>query len=203
MRKSLVCLSSLLIVVSIAVFVAPPIASANPDAVGSGSCKFQAGSGTFSPALTPAGSASVTSVTIKFTVSPSKDCASISHVSIRWRDQGLNSIVGQGKYKASSFANKCTNFETTDLANIKVTTNWIASPAIAATSTHYINQSGTVAAGPPVVITLNGPPATTVTGSFGTPTNTGAKLVLNTTIPACPAHVPSFKITGSYTSFSN
>jgi hypothetical protein len=203
MRKSLVSLGSLLIIVSLAVVVAPPIASAQPDAVGNGSCKFQAGTGSFSPALSPAGTASVTSVTIKFTVSTAKDCSSSLTTPTNGVIKGLTNIVGQGKYKASGFANKCTNFETIDLANIKVTTNWIAAPAIAATSTHYINQPGTVAAGPPVVITLNGPPATTVTGSFSTPANTGAKLVLTTTIPACPAHVSAFKITGSYTSFSN
>lgn len=203
MRKPIVCLGSLLVVTSLAVVVAPPVASAFPNAVGSASCKFQTGSGTFSPPLTPTGTASVTKVTIKFTVNPAKDCSSFLTSPSGDAITGLTSIVGKGNYKAASFANSCSNFETTDVANIKVKTNWIATTAIAPTSTHYINQSGTVAAGPPVVITLNGPPATTVTGSFGTPTNTGAKLVLKTTIPACPATVSAFKITGSYTSFSN
>jgi len=203
MRKSVVWLGTFSIVASLAVFIGPSTANAMPNAVGTGSCKFSAGVGTFSPALTPAGSSTVTKVTIKFTVKPSKDCASALSSPSGGVIKGLSSIVGLGKYKGSAFANKCSNFETTDLANIQVTTNWIASPAIAATSTHYINQSGTVAAGPPAAITLNGPPATAVTGSFGTPTNTGAKLVLNTTIPACPATVSTFKITGAYTTFSN
>src|ERR1700722_18353073 len=129
MRKSLFSLGSLLIIVSLAVVVAPPIASAQPDAVGSGSCKFQLGTGTFNPPLTPGGTAAVTSVTIKFKVSPFKDCSSFLTSPTNGVINGLTSIVGQGKYKAASFANKCANFETIDIANMKVTTKGPASPA--------------------------------------------------------------------------
>jgi hypothetical protein len=204
MKKPMVRLGSVLIVVSLALLIAPTAASALPDAVGSGSCKFTAGVGTFSPALTPTGSATVTKVTIKFSVNANKDCGSSLTSPTGGVIKGVTSIVGQGKYAlAGGFANMCSNFVTADTVKIKVQTNWLASPAIAPSVTHYVLGAGTVAGGPGAVITFNGPPGSTVTGSFATPPNTGAKLVLSTSIPACPASVSSFKITGSYTSFSN
>jgi hypothetical protein len=84
-----------------------------------------------------------------------------------------------------------------------VETNWIGSPAIAPSVTQYTLGTGTVTAGPGAVITFNGPPGSVVAGSFSTPPNTGAKLVLDTSIPACPATVSGFTITGAYTTFNN
>ncbi|HXW33231.1 MAG TPA: hypothetical protein VEJ87_01550 [Acidimicrobiales bacterium] len=116
----------------------------------------------------------------------------------------MTSVVGAGKYKAAAFANSCANFETIDTATVKVKTTWNAVPtAIAPSVSTYTALAGTVAAGPPVVITLNGPPGSAVTGSFSAPPNTGTKIVLATSIPACPANVAAFNITGSYTELSD
>jgi hypothetical protein len=204
MRRLLVLLGSLSILSSLVVFVGGGTASAMPLGVGFGSCKFSAGKGTFSPKLTPAGSASVTAVKIKFNVSLSKDCGSVVTSPSGDTINALTSVVGSGTYNAGAFANKCGNFETIDTATVKVKTTWHAVPtAIAPSVSTYTALAGTVAAGPPVVITLNGPPGSAVTGSFSSPTNTGTKIVLTTSIPACPANVAAFKITGSYTELSN
>ncbi len=204
MRRLLLVLGSLSILSSLVVFIGGGTASAMPLGVGLGSCKFSAGKGTFTPKLTPTGSAGVTAVKIKFTVSLSKACGSVLTSPSGDTIKTLTSVVGTGKYLAGAFANKCTNFETIDTATVKVTTTWHAVPtAIAPSVSTYTALAGTVAAGPPVVITLNGPPGSAVTGSFSAPPNTGTKIVLTTSIPACPANVAAFKITGSYTDLSN
>lgn len=204
MRKLLLVLGSLSILSSLVVFTGAGTASAMPLGVGFGSCKFSAGKGTFNPPLTPTGTAAVTAVKIKFTVSLSKDCGSVVTAPSGDNINALTSVVGTGKYKAGAFANQCANFETIDTATVKVTTTWHAVPtAIAPSVSTYTALAGTVAPGPPVVITLNGPPGSAVTGSFSAPPNTGTKIVLATTIPACPASVAAFKITGSYTELSN
>lgn len=206
MRKPLLRIGSLLIIVSFATVVAPSVANAVPNAVGNASCKFTAGSGTFSPPLTATGTATVTKVKIKFKVNPHKDCSSSLTTPSGGTIKGLTDIIGAGKYTLSSgFADSCANFVANDSVKITVQTNWIGAPAVAPSLTKYNLGTGTVTAGPGAVITLNGPPGSAVTGSFSTPPNTGAKLVLVTSIPACSAsvNVASFTITGSYTSFNN
>lgn len=201
-RKFLVVLCGLSIFGSLAVFTGGGVASAYPPATGFGSCKFSVGKGTFSPPLTPPGSASVTVEKIKFTVSLSKDCGSVVTTPTGDTINALTSITGSGTYVNTGFANSCTGLNADNVGTIKVKTVWHASTAIAPTKATFTGSAGTITnVGPIRDITLNGPSA--VTGSFGVG-NTLGKLVLATSIPVvCPPSLSAFKITGSYTEYQN
>jgi hypothetical protein len=200
-RKVLFVLCGISVLSSLVVFIGG-IASANPIASCFGSCKFSAGKGTFSPPLTPGGSVSVTVEKIKFTVSPSADCGSVVTSPSGTSINTLHSVTGTGTYVNSGFANSCTALNADNVGTIKVKTKWGAAPPIAPTNATFTGNVGTITnSGPIRDITLTTP--VTVTGSFG-PGNTGGAVALATTIPvACPPVVKIFKITGSYTDYSN
>jgi hypothetical protein len=201
MRKVLMVLGGMSILASMVVFTGGS-AFANPIAYGFGSCKFSAGKGTFSPPLTPAGSASVNVEKITFTVSPSADCGSVVTSPSGTSINTLTSVTGTGTYVHSGFANSCTALNADNVGTIKVKTKWGAAPPIAPTKATFAGNVGTITnSGPIRDITLTTP--TVVTGSFG-PGNTGGTVALATSIPvACPPVVTTFKITGSYTDYSN
>ncbi len=201
-RKVLLVLGGMSVVASVVVFTGGT-AFANPVASGFGSCKFTAGKGTFSPPLTPGGSASVTVEKITFIVSPSADCGSVVTSPPNTTINTLNSVTGSGTYvNTGGFANSCTALNADNVGTIKVKTKWGAAPPIAPTKATFTGNVGTITnSGAIRDITLTTP--TTVTGSFG-PGNTGGTLALKTSIPvACPPVVTTFKIKGSYTDYSN
>ncbi len=202
-RKVLLVLSGMSVVASVLVFTGGSAFAQPPVASGFGSCKFTAGKGTFSPPLTPGGSASVTVEKITFTVSPSADCGSVVTSPPNTTINTLNLVTGSGTYvNNTGFANSCAALGADNVGTIKVKTKWGAAPPIASTKAKFMGNVGTITnSGPIRDITLTTP--TTVTGSFG-PGNTGGTVALATSIPvACPPVVTSFKITGSYTDYSN
>jgi hypothetical protein len=174
---------------------------AAPSGIGSGTCKFVAGGGTFSKPITLGGTASVKTVKINFKVNPYNDCSIAMTSPAGTVVSGFTSMVGTGTYKRpAGFANSCANFVGGDVVNVKVKTVWVSTPSIAPS----IGKFGTATYTPPGAssgITYSG--ATAWAGSFATSIATN-KLVLAVSIPdltACTAatSVSSFTITGSYT----
>ena len=142
-RKVLLVLGGMSIVGSVVVFTGGT-AFAHPAATGLGSCKFKAGKGTFSPPLTPGGSASVTVEKFTFTVSPSADCGSVVSSPPNTNINTLISVTGSGTYVNTGFANSCTALNADNVGTIKVKTKWGAAPAIAPTKATFTGNVGTI-----------------------------------------------------------
>jgi hypothetical protein len=202
MRKVLLLVGSLSLFGSLLVFGPGGTAWAAVPATGSAACKFVPGTGTFSPPLTPAGTATVKVVKFHFTVTTYSSCGSSVTSPAGDTVTGVTTVVGSGSYKLTTgFANSCANFALADIVNkLKVKVSWIATPtAIAPTVATYVGNIGSVSPGfGGDLVTLNAPVAKT--GSFASTPTVGTTSV-QTDVPAsCTTAVPTFLVKGNYVS---
>ena len=199
-RKVLILLGSLSLFGSLLVLGESGTAWAAVPATGAVACKFVPGTGTFSPPLTPTGTASVKVVKFNFTATTYSSCGSSVTSPAGDTVTGVTTVVGSGSYKLTSgFANSCANFASADIVNkMKVKVSWIATPtAIAPTVATYVGNVGTVTpVGGLDSVTLSLP--TAKTGSFAS-TPTVGTTSLQTDVPAaCTTSVPTFLLRGNY-----
>jgi hypothetical protein len=200
MRKVLVLVGSLSLFGSLLVLGDSGTAWAAVPASGAASCKFVSGTGSFSPPLTPTGTATVKIVKFNFTATTFSSCGSGVTSPAGDTVTGVTTVVGSGTYKRTTgFANSCANFASADIVNkIKVKVTWIATPtAIAPTIATYVGNVGTVT---PVggfdSVLLNLPAAKS--GSFAS-TPAVATTSVQTDVPAaCATSVPTFLLRGDY-----
>ena len=122
MRKVLILLGSLSLFGSLLVLGESGTAWAAVPATGAAACKFVPGTGTFSPPLTPTGTASVKIVKFHFTATTYSSCGGSVTSPTGDTVTGVTTVVGSGTYKlASGFANSCANFASADIVKkIKV-----------------------------------------------------------------------------------
>jgi hypothetical protein len=200
MRKLLTLLGCLSLSGTLLVVVGTGTAWAAVPATGTAACKFVAGSGVFSPPLTPTGASAVKVVKIHFTVTTYSSCGSGVTSPAGETITGVSSVVGTGSYiLTTGFANSCANFAASDVVNsIRVKVGWIATPtALTPTIVKYVGNVGTVSSvGGLDAITLTSP--ATKTGSFASTPATGTTSLQTDAPTACSAAVPSFNLRGNY-----